>query len=235
MELLSMARYRKRKMTVGRFVRRKTGSKFAGNVAQTAMAGYRLAKRVARLINTEIKTYGSDAQTQKNYAGTIIDLCDPAQGDGQEERVGNQIKPLHLTIRGGMYADSTGGVTQQLRVIIFRYKDENGSALTVNDILDNDHVGTTRAVIACKEFDNRYHSKFLYDKTFILGKATAGSDVPNYKHFKFSTKLYGHINWTNSTTTQEGGGLYMLVISDQAADADSPVLSWVSRVTYTDN
>lgn len=230
-------RYRKRR-PIGKIVQKRTGSKTAGQVAQVAMAGYRLAKRVARLINTEVKHYTTDGVLQKNYSGGIVDLCDPAQGDGQEERVGNQIKPLHLTIRGYAAVDSTGGPTEIGRLIIFRYKDENGQALAVGDILDSDIVGTTKAPLAGKAYDNRYHSKILFDKTFYMGYNASGAQdtsLPSVRSFKFSTKLYGHINWTDTTTTQEGGGLYMLWITAEATEANAPTLTYVSRVTYTDN
>lgn len=231
-----MARYRRRykRQSIGKIVAKRTGSKTAGNVAQVAMAGYKLAKRVARLVNTEIKTYSADGVTQTSNAGRIIDLCDPSQGDGTEERVGNQVKPLHLTLRGYVYPDASGGSAQVLRVIVFRYKDENGQTLVVNDVLDNDHTSTNRIVLAGKEFDNRYHSKILFDKVIPVGY-DAASGIPGLKFFKFSTKLFGHINWTNATTTQEGGGLYMLLCSTATNEADAPLVQWVSRVTYTDN
>jgi len=229
-----MVKYRRRR-PIGKIVAKRTGSKTAGNVEQTAQAGYGLAKRIARLINVEVKHYDTNASTQTDYSGAIHDLCDPAQGHDQDERGGDSVKPLQLTLRGYMYPDSTGGDVQQLRVIIFRYKDENGATLTPDDILDPGLLGSTSACQTSKNWDKRFHSKILYDKVFTIGKVGSTVNIPSTRTIKITKKLYGHINWADSTSTEEGGGLYMLTLSNTALTADSPTLQWVSRVTYTDN
>lgn len=234
-------RYRKGKKgrkSIGKIVAARTGSTTMGNIASVAMSGYRLAKKVARLVNVEYKKFevGSDG-TSIDYNGTVVDLCDPAQGSTAITRQGDSIKPLHLTIRGHVNSKSAGNPIQTIRVIVFRYKEENSGTLTASEVLDSTLVGTVRSVYSPKSWDNRFHSKILWDKTFSIGNGgaptTVDYSVPGIKHFTISKKLFGHINWAATTTTQEGGGLYMLVISDSASNG--PYITYHSRVTYTDN
>lgn len=236
MELLTMARrYKKR----SRKTYKRRQSSGGMSIANMAKAGFNMAKKIVRLINVEKKHYTTGSIQQADYNGTIVDLCDPVQGHDQDERSGDSIKPLHMTIRGFLYNDATAGTVQFLRVIIFRYKDENGVALTPSMVLDQNYVGTTSSIICGKNWDKKFHSKILYDKLFTLGYSAGGTNqdanIPASRTFKFSKKLFGHINWGDSTSTEEGGGIYMLLISPAASSSDGPGIQWVSRVTYTDN
>lgn len=239
MELLSMAYRRRYKKRSRRSYKKKkqTGGMSIGDMA---VAGFKMAKKLVRLVNVEQKHYTATTSVQSNYDGDIVDLCDPAQGHDQDERNGDSIKPLRLTIRGQVYSDASGASTQYIRVILFRYKDENGVTLQADDILDPNYTGGGNVIFAPKNWDKRFHSKIIYDKIFRLGNylgTSAGQDpnLPVTIPFKIVKKLYGHINWSDSTSTEEGGGLYMLVCSQAASDADAPVVSFVSRVTFTDN
>lgn len=229
-------RYKRTRRYKRRSYKKKSGGMTIGDMAT---AGFNMAKKLVRLINVEKKHYTTNATTVATYAGSIIDLCDPAQGQDQDERIGDSIKPLHLTIRGTVESDDSGGPVQHCRVIIFRYKDENGITININDILDPNLTSTSSVVYCNKNWDKRFHSKILYDKMFTVGYHASGGTtqdgMPPSRYFKFSTKLFGHINWADSATTQEGGGLYMLVVTNGANASNVPVVRWVSRTVYTDN
>lgn len=226
-------RYKKRYSRKRKTYKKKSGGMSIGDMA---VAGFNMAKKIVRLINVEKKHYTTNSITQADYNGTYIDLCDPVQGLDQDERQGDSIKPLHMTIRGHIAPSSSGGTYQYCRIVIFRYKDENGVALTPNMILDPNFVGTSSAHLCGKNWDKKFHSKILFDKVFTVGYPAASSgNLPATRTFKFQKKLFGHINWSDSSSTEEGGGLYMLVISNQASATNAPAVQWVSRATYTDN
>lgn len=187
------------------------------------------AKHLARMVNTEVKQflYSSDATT--TWSGTVYNVFQPAAGTGESQRIGSSCKPLHLTIRGVINVAVAGNEQQLCRVIIFRGKNENGVAYTPSDILESSAVGTAFAPVCTKNWDDRFRTKILYDKTFVVNKTAAATE----KQFKFSKKLFGHTQFHAATTDVENGGIYVLTIADTAANG--PHAAFYMRTSFSDS
>lgn len=197
-----------------------------GSVASTAYNALRLASTVARMVNTEKKYVDASGTIAPTYTGSVTSFTVSA-GTSESQRIGSSIKPLHFTLRGTIYASSVGNEQQYFRLILFRGKQENGVAYTASDILEN--TGGVYSPFSAKKYDNRFHTKIIWDKLIAVNKSTASTT----KMVKFSKKLFGHMTFDGATTNVEDGGLYLLCISDVASNPAA--LNYYSRLTYTDN
>lgn len=185
----------------------------------------RISYKLARLANVEKKYIdATSTSTAVSTTGTIVSLSDIPQGDTVNHRHGDSVKPQGLTIRLKAVANSSA-VSTQLRVVIFRMKHENGTTPTIANLFD----GTSSLYyLAPKAWDNRFHSKILYDRVLNL------SDDRSQGAFrKIYLKLTGHINWQAGTTTGEDGELYMALVSNETTN--TPNVAYYSRLTFTDN
>lgn len=193
-------------------------------VADMAYKGYRLASRLAKMVNVEYKqnTTSFAGASYPTYVGTINNLCDPAQGDTDITRDGDSIKVQKLHAEGVVYGDGTNNST--LRVIIFWDTQNKVSAVT--DLLEV--TGSAVAPFSPKVYDKRFQTKVLWDRkfnTFPTGRAT----IP----FKIDIPIGMHTNFDNGTQTITSGALKILVISDNATVGAR--LSGIFRCLFTDN
>lgn len=193
------------------------------DTAEVARKGYHLAKKIARLVNVEIKNHDIDQTgtfTVPN-TGIVHDLTVIAQGDSKGTRDGSSIKPLRVS--GRLSINSSGSATfTKLRMILVRGKQENGVIPTISTYFE------TVDPLSPKNHNNRFQSKTLFDKTFIFNsvdKKTGYMDI--------NETLFGHVHYTDATTAIEDGGLYLIMLSDQATNV--PSLGYYIRVSYTDN
>lgn len=202
-----------------------------GNMAYTA---YKLASKVARIVNSEVKFHDAQ-QTQTNIDtnGNVHSLCTIAQGDGDNSRDGSSIKLAHLTIRGTLQGNANETSPTRVRIILLRGKGERGTtptfATTLEDITNFD------AIVSPKSWNNKFNSKILYDKVFMLYPYNVGNNGST-KYFKINMKLYGHVKWETANTDGtdiEDGGLYLMMISDEGTNM--PNTTYYSRLTYYDN
>jgi hypothetical protein len=130
---------------------------------------------------------------------------------------------MNLTLRYNLTQHASATSTL-CRIIIFRGKYENDTEPAVSDIFSS--TGTSQF----KVYDKRFKTKFLYDKTHRLDTNKLTVNVTKV------IKLYGHIQYDASQvdgTDHENGGVYCLIISNQATNV--PTIFLNSRMTYVDN
>lgn len=206
----------------------KKAYKFAKKHQSEARQALSLARKVARVVNTEYK-YTIDTSNIANlsWAGQIIPLCKPVQGLTTNDRIGCSIRLMRLSGRIAIYLNSASSHSH-VRVILFRGKNEDNIVPTPTDVLDNTTGG--QFFMAPKNENNKYNSKFIYDKTYSLSTGSRNTIL-----LKYNFKMYGHVNFTPGVATAnvENGGLYMLVVSNEPTNGPNFVSTM--RTSYVDN
>lgn len=165
------------------------------------------------LVNSEMKyVYSTYTGQAISSTGTIYHLSAVAQGDTINQRDGNSIMPRYLNLNIRLQSQTNDTV----RMLIFRWKDN--STPVVSSIVEdasapvysplNDNISGNRKdrgidVIKNKLFvlDNVERKGQLYKKTIDLN--------PPSKNIK------DHCKFDNTLTTNEHGGIYMLLIGRQ--------------------
>ena len=202
------------------------------SVLEKANKALNLASKVYKFVNTEVKYFDTEQyQIAMPATGNVVGLTTVPQGDGQSTRDGDSLKIMGLTIRGHVTSDASVSKPTNLRIIIFRGKQENGVGYSLHDILENPASASLSEVYSPKAYDERFRTKILHDKTYTINETL----TTQAKGFNFSIQLKpgGHVNYSAGTTSIENGGIYMLTLSDNATYP--PKISYLSRVTYVDN
>ena len=96
------------------------------NLMEKANRALNIANKVYRFVNTEVKYFDTITTSNVPSTGTINGLTIVPQGDTAQTRDGQSIKPLNLVIRSYLNKNTGSTVTDLVRVIIFRGKQENG-------------------------------------------------------------------------------------------------------------
>lgn len=172
--------------------------KFAKKHQSEAKQALVLAKRVARIVNSEHKYTYTVYNNNVSWTGDMVNLCIPTQGLTTNNRIGNSIKLMRLSGRIALYKNTSASQTL-LRCIILRGKNENGTTPTVTSVLDNTLGG--QIVLSPKWERNLYDTKIIYDKTYVL------SADRTHMVLNWNFKMFGHINFqTGSVNTIEKRG-----------------------------
>lgn len=198
------------------------------NLTKLAESAYWGVQRLSRLVNVEVKKFDAvvASGTAVNSTGSAYPLHEIAQGDTDQTRDGNSIKPLSnlLSIQ---LANNATAVNTRLRVLLVKDLQQIADTTpAVSDVLDGSVASFVDAPLnnlAVGRF------KILKDRTFTL--TTVSAPVIN---FKWYTKLYGHIRYNGTASTDvQKGGLYLLFVSDQATN--TPTMGFNTRLSFTDN
>lgn len=105
--------------------------------ASIGAAGYRLAKKALKALNVEYKSkevYVSNAAMAgaATYAnGQLFELNGLAAGSGSDQRDGNQVEFKAISCHAYLKLNAPTGDTYNVRMIIFKVKNGNGSIPTV--------------------------------------------------------------------------------------------------------
>lgn len=216
-------RFKAKKSTFGRF---------AKSTAKTAIAAYsalRLARKLKDAVNVEYKYKDYAYGQTPTYAGDMsypISTID--QGIRDFERIGDSIKVQNLIIRGFCKWNNANTV-QMGRIIVFWDKQArffNGS-LGGSSVLET--VGSAPAVLSPKNYDKRFLSKVILDKTF-----TVHANRPLIE-FEQVIDISQHTQYRSGDNGRETGDIVVLLISDQSTTGTSPQMEYYTRVTYSDD
>jgi len=188
----------------------------------TAHKALRLAKRLADAVNTEYKFHEQQFSGSVDYNGTLTSLMvGLSQGTADTQRIGDSMKLQNLIMRFYLSRATSDSL---VRVIIFH--DPQSKINAVTDLLQV--TGSVFAVLSSKNYDKRFESKVLYDKTFALD----GDETTIQR--SFTLPLNWHTQFQNGGTTINTGDLRVVFISNQVT-TNLPNVVYQSRVTYTDN
>lgn len=205
------------------------------DVWAVAKGAWNIGKKVLRLINVEhkhkiiaiSKTIDSNGICIPMFHNDASHTHAVTQGDSRDQRNGNSIKPLTMSLKGTCWVPKTttapsGG--DQLRVILFKHLQNNGQTVNVTDYLASNNVRDF------KNYDNRFQYKTLYDKIFNLNILNS-----NMRSINFTKKLFGHMTYETGSNDIETGAYYLLLISTTSGVGSMPEFRAHWRMTYTDN
>jgi len=173
----------------------------------------------------------------------LYQLDNTAQGVSQSQRIGLVTQPIGVTVRGQLrQGQSVRG--HSVRIMIFRFKNENGTIIGMDDVIR--FPGDGRWINQPKKFDLRRNSVILYDKVYTLNQfgsddSTVGTERvgKNIVHFtihcnlrQFPTVFLGS---DSSGITKTSGGTYIAFCSDDSAGPPSaPEHRFSALYTYRD-
>lgn len=204
------------------------------NYLGTASKALSIALATKKLLNVEVKQYTTNVNdTEVSAAGVVYDLSEVPQGDTEVTRDGSSLKPKNLELR--MYiTGNSSAASNTLRLILFRATNENGTAPTMAQVLEQTSESAPLAIYSPKIHDKRYFTKILKDVTFTMNKMVASTAYR--KTLTYKIPLDGHMTFTGTSTTKESGGLYLIMVSDQTAASNlGPAVQFTSRIKYYDN
>lgn len=167
----------------------------------------------------EKKYYDTGYSATFSSAGAIIsDLLAIAQGTTEVTRVGGKINVTNFNLRGRIDGLQTSGtVSNTLRVILFWDKQTNGAAPAVTDVLKQAGVNEYM------NMDNVDRFQIIKDK-FIVSNLNAAFVTPVYfadsKILKFNYKCSVPIHYSSTTgaiAEIKSNNLCLLLISDTSA------------------
>lgn len=167
-----------------------------------------------------------DDSATPSYAGTVVDITEPAQGDGDITRDGDEIYLRSINVKGFVrLADSTN----QVRIILFQWRGDTATdPPAVTQVLSSSQVSTALAPVAKYYHDGRALYRIIYDKVFNLD---AGNPQQlfntGYLRLPFRKARF------NAAATTGTDHVHMLLISDSAA-ATHPTVGYVSTLTFND-
>lgn len=158
---------------------------------------------------------------------TAVDLSAMPQGDGDSQRVGDDIRMKKLLLRFRVTHNSTNG-GGALRIVVVQWRPN-----TLNDTFDSSKIfQTDDDVDSFPLWDNRHAYKILYDKS-----VATPNQVDNLKTILINKTLVGRklgnkkISFNDGATTGSNK-IHLLFIASNATNPDT--LDYEARSIYTD-
>lgn len=162
--------------------------------------------------------------------GTIkYSLHNIAQGDDEDERIGNVITATGFSYKGTLYNNGSATNGTMVRIILFQDYQQ------VSDIEpDYDDVFQSNTIDSELNLTNKGRFKILWSSLFTINMGFSGQVVKRYiqKWIKFKRPIKIRYNGTAGTDIQKNG-LYLTMISDQATN--TPTLDDRFTMYYVDN
>lgn len=191
------------------------------NNAQKAL---NIALATKRLLNVEHKAWLLANSTTVNTTGSVTNVFGLSQGSAWNNRTGDSVKINSITAKFRLTSHASSTNTT-VRIILLRGKFERATSPTIATTLE------TSSVIAPKNHDQRFATKFLYDKTFNLPYGThLMVQTPKIRLNKIKDP---HVEFTTGGSTVENGGIYMLLLSTEATN--TPTVQYEIDTRYIDN
>jgi len=205
--------------------------------------------------NIELKKVSSGVAATEMFLGditgggqTLFQISAIAQGDGDNERVGDKVRLAGLNwkywVQNGLGAAAPANTL--VRVLMFQYKGPSAAenSLTfMNKLFIPDTSaggGDKRGPMANRNTDYMDLFNIIYDKVHTMcGTQTASVPVPpNYAHFVTKylklSKCAKIINYVNGSTTSGNNNIFVLIWSFNNSVTDNPTFSHEFQLHYTD-
>lgn len=210
-----------------------TGSMSGGPIKKTYKKNYSrrkfvTASQVKQIIQqqSEKKRVDTAASSTVDFNGTVINLCDPAVGDSNNQKTGIRITPTSTQAR---IAVTAADATNLMRIVIFRWLlDDTVTVPTAAMIFEN--TGAVQAPLSPFASGNRERFNVLYDK--LVSVSTNGPAVVSWEDIITHSKNKDTV-FSSSGVTTGTGKLYCVFISDSGA-ATHPSITYYFRTNYLD-
>jgi len=128
---------------------------------RSAKVGKSVKKYVKRVLDSQVEDKYIDSTINAltpSYTPTVGQLGLPFQGTGEDDRIGDKIKPTSIVIEGNIQ----GPNTHVFRLVVFKWKPY--STPVAGDIFTSAFLSTFNAVNAPYEYKSRDMYQILYDK-----------------------------------------------------------------------
>jgi len=172
----------------------------------------------------ELKSFDVGFGTTVDSTGTLTKISSIPQGDTDSTRDGDQLLVTRISLRGTL-ANSSSDLTNVMRVIIFKWMQDDASAgpVSATDILQSlsPYSPYDRDGLRAKKFIVLL-DRFL--TTSLQGPAIMKYDYDSKHDFKISYSAGAVTGYSN---------IYVLQISDSSG-IPHPTGSWISRVWFND-
>lgn len=187
-----------------------------------AWKAWEAAKYLKGIINSEMYHMVNASAASVDTTGTVVSLCNIAQGDDISGRTGDSIFVKYL----------------QSRFIVTKHASATFTSVSIFFVIDNQQVADTAPTItdvlqsadplSGLNLSKHKRCRVLARYNFMLD----ANDVS--KEFKLNKALKHHVffNGTASTDIQKGG-IYMMAISNEASN--TPTIIYNDRISYYDN
>lgn len=215
-------------------------------VADMARSGYRLARKLADLVNIEHKCLfynqtaanpvpGIQTLSQNWSTMTPVTLNVNEAGDLDFQRCGDSFKIQHLDFYLTPNQSTSATMLPSYRLIIFW--DETNSSNTTADLIEAAFISTVMTQKMTKDWDNKASTKILFDESFapVATEYYAPNFAWHTKHFahhRISFPIDKHTQFEAGTTTIVTGALKFIIITDNTATS---TFFWQARMLYTDD
>lgn len=117
-------------------------------------------------------------------------------------------------------------VDQEVRIIVWVYKEPNGETLTPTDFMS----GSANTLYP-KDFSaDWYSSRKLAERNFVVS-----GNAMQHRRFTINIKLGGLVtNFRSNSTTIEKNGIYIQMLSNQPTASDPPNVNFTSLYKFKD-
>lgn len=191
----------------------------------------KIAKSAARA-DLEVKFWNTAiTEFSVTSVGSNIAFSDIAQGLLDSNRIGDEIKPIHLRVEG---LASAGDIRSTLRIILYQYLalvDTGVAQPTYKDILNDLYDQTEYATLSPRNMDKKSLFHILADRTLTLSPGNG------QKRFSFDKKVnLRKINYVDASATNCTGRVLCLIVSDNttAVAGDQPRFKFISTLQFVD-
>lgn len=152
-------------------------------------------------------------------------------GDTDTDRTGSTIKPHHIDMRFTFTCDTGVGsdLFNNLRVIIFRDKNSQGSLPLMSDLLEFSNVDPIKSPI---KYINRKRFKVIHDKVYTVNQIAGGDLVVTRRIKKKLDGTSTFLTSTNNVACLGNNQWYWLVVSDSSA-TPHPELEVSNRLLFS--
>lgn len=199
--------------------------------SQMEMKQYQIAQRAiadANRKSEEKKRHVAEFSLRDiDNAGQIQQLTTINQGDGYNERVGDQLTVNNVLIRYKIQLNRFGNTDHSsIRIIVFKWLAED--APVYSDILTSAGFASTGALQPIVH-TNRMHFRILYDNLICLSPSSETMAVE-----KVYLKNCGQVHYYAASSSNKKGNIYLLAVSDDNTLANEPTMSATWSVSFHD-
>lgn len=204
-----------------------SGKRITKKSLETARTRAIATKAAKRVVNRAIESKHSDANAgyTPSTTASLVHLSAWALGDGDyNQRHGDKVRVMSMEGSVDVTYNATAG-NNGVRVIVFRWRDDNLVTPVAGDIL----AFTANPLTSGYNWDTAKSRQILFDKTIVVdagnGRKRSTFRVPK-------SKIERDLTFYAASGTQGSGHIYMMYVSDSAVNL--PSLSYGSRITYKD-